>query len=84
MMLVGAVFASNLLSFAVEARGQIVNDGDRFGVGGGYTGAEGRSDKRGSSLRYRSTSRSGYRHDKPRCYFPQEWPKLPPWPPFCN
>jgi hypothetical protein len=18
------------------------------------------------------------------CYFPEEWPKLPPWPPFCN
>ena len=38
-MLVGAVFASNLLSFAAEARGQVVNDGDRFGSGGGYIGA---------------------------------------------
>jgi hypothetical protein len=84
MMLVGAVFASNLLSFAAEARGQVVNDGDRFGSGGGYIGAGSRSDKRGSSLRYHSTSQSGYRPNKPRCYFPQEWPKLPPWPPFCN
>jgi hypothetical protein len=21
---------------------------------------------------------------QPSCYFPDEWPKLPPWPPFCN
>jgi hypothetical protein len=82
-MLAGAVFASNLLSFAAEARDQVVNDGDR-GSGGGYIGAGSLGDKRGSSLRYRSTSQSGYRHDKPHCYFPQEWPKLPPWPPFCN
>ena len=77
-MLVGAVFASNLLSFAADARGQVVNDGDRVGSGGGYIVAGVRGDKRGSSLQYRSRSQSGYRHDKPRCYFPQEWPKLPP------
>ena len=37
-----------------------------------------------SSLRYRSRSQSGYGHYSPHCYFPEEWPKLPPWPPFCN
>jgi hypothetical protein len=86
-MLVGAVFASNLLTFAAEARSQVVNNGDRFGSGAGYIGVGGRSDKRASSLRYlryRSTSQSGYGHYKSRCYFPEEWPKLPPWPPFCN
>jgi hypothetical protein len=84
MILVGAVFASNLLTFAAEARGQVVNNGDRLGSGGGYIGVGGRSDKRASSLFYRSMSRSGYGHYHPRCYFPEEWPKLPPWPPFCN
>jgi hypothetical protein len=86
-MLVGAVFASNLLTFAAEARSQVVNNGDRFGSGAGYIGVGGRSDKRASSLRYlryRSTSQSGYGHYNSRCYFPEEWPKLPPWPPFCN
>jgi hypothetical protein len=83
-MLVGAAFASNLLTFAAEARGQVVNNGDRVGTGGGYIDVGDRSDKRGSSLRYRSASQSGYGHYKPRCYFPQEWPKRPPWPPFCN
>jgi hypothetical protein len=34
--------------------------------------------------RDRSTSQSGYGHYNSRCYFPEEWPKLPPWPPFCN
>jgi hypothetical protein len=84
MILVGAVFASNLLTFAAEARGQVVNNGDRLRSGGGYIGVGGRSDKRGSGLLYRSMSRSGYGHYNPRCYFPGEWPKLPPWPPFCN
>jgi CubicO group peptidase (beta-lactamase class C family) len=84
MMLMGAVFASNLLTFADEARGQVVNIGDRFRSGGEYIGVGGRSDKRGSSLRYRSASQSAYGHYSPRCYFPEEWPKLPPWPPFCN
>jgi hypothetical protein len=84
MMLVGAVFASNLLTFAAEARSQVVNNGDRFGSGAGYIGVGGGSDKRASSLRYRSTSQSGYGHYNSRCYFPEEWPKLPPWPPFCN
>ena len=84
MMLVGAVFASNLLPFAAEARGQFVNNGDRFGAGGRYISAGGRSEKRESSLRYRSTSQPKYGHYNPHCYFPQEWPKLPPWPPFCN
>jgi hypothetical protein len=81
MMLVGAVFASNLPTFAAETRGQVVNNGDRFGSGGGYIGVGGRSDKSGSSLRYRSTSQSGYGHYNPRCHFPEEWPKLPPGPP---
>jgi hypothetical protein len=84
MMFVGAVFASNPLAFAAEARGQIVNNGDRLRSGGGYIGVVDRGDKWGSSRRYRSTSQSGYDHYKPRCYFPEEWPKLPPWPPFCN
>jgi hypothetical protein len=83
-MLVGAVFASNLLSFAADARGQVVNDCDRVGSGGGYIVAGIRGDEKGSSLQYCSRSQSGYRHDKPRRYFPQEWPKLPPWPPFYN
>jgi hypothetical protein len=84
MMLVGAVFASSLLTFAAEARCHVVKNGDRFVSGAGYSGVGGRSDKRASSLRYRSTSQSGYGHYNSRCYFPEEWPKLPPWPPFCN
>ena len=84
MMLVGAVFASSLLTFAAEAPGQVASDGDRFGAAGGYIGVGGRSDKRDSSPRYRSTSQSGYRHYSSHCYFPEEWPKLPPWPPFCD
>jgi len=84
MVLVGAVFASGLLTFAAQARGQVVSNGDRFGAGGRYISVGGRSDERVSSLRYRSRSQSGYGHYSPHCYFPEEWPKLPPWPPFCN
>src|SRR5258708_37231241 len=69
MMLVGAVFASNLLTFAPEARGQVVNNGDRFRSGGGYIGGGGRSDKRGPRLRYRSASQSAYGQSNPRCHF---------------
>jgi hypothetical protein len=84
MMPVGAVFASNLLTFAPEARGQVVNNGDRFRSGGGYIVVGGRSDKWGASPRYRSTSRSEYGPHVLRCHFLEKWPKLPPCPPFCN
>ena len=82
VILVGAVFASNLLTFAAEARGQVVINGDRFGSGSGYIGVRG--DKRGSSLRYRSPSPFGDSHRSARCYYPEEAPKVPPWPPFCD
>ena len=72
-MLVGTVFASCLLSTAAEARGQVGNNGDLIRFGGGYTGVEGRSDKRGWGRRYRSTSQSGYGYYNSRCYFPAEW-----------
>jgi hypothetical protein len=52
MVLVGAVFASSLLTFAAQARGQVVSNGDRFGAGGRYISVGGRSDERVSSLRY--------------------------------
>ena len=31
-----------------------------------------------------SWSRGASRGGGPNCYFPDEWPKYPPWPPFCR
>jgi hypothetical protein len=85
--LVGAALASNGLASAAETRSQVVDNDDGFGSGGRqHISVGGRNDRRGSGLRYRptqyfSTSGPGY---NPHCRFPQEWPKMPPWPPFCN
>ena len=91
--LVGAVLASNVLASAAEARSQVADNDARFGsCGRQYINVGGRNDRRGSGLRYRpiyyfGTSQPGYGvYDRynPHCHFPEEWPKLPPWPPFCN
>jgi hypothetical protein len=92
MILMGAVLASNVVTAAAKTRSQVVDNGDRFGSDDRHTSVGSGTSRRGSGLRYRSTfyfgtSQAGYsaynRHNA-RCRFPAEWPKLPPWPPFCN
>jgi hypothetical protein len=86
----GALLASNVLTSAADARSQVVDNGDRSGSGGGHISVGGFTDRRGSGHRYLhnyyfGASQPGYyiRYN-PHCHFPEEWPKLPPWPPFCN
>jgi hypothetical protein len=74
----------SLATIGTEARGQVVNNGDRFKSSGGYGSVGGRSEKKGSSLRSHDASQRAYGHYEPHCYFPEEWPKLPPWPPSAN
>ena len=93
MMLVGgAVLALNVPTSAAEARSQVVDKGDRSGSDASHISIGGVTDRRDSGHRYRpndyfGTSQPGYgiyiRYNS-QCYFPEEWPKLPPWPPFCN
>jgi hypothetical protein len=90
MMVIGFMLASNVLMAATEAFGRVADGGDRFGSNGidddGLAGQSGRG-------RYGPTyddfgapqPRYGIRDGrKPRCWFPEEWPKLPPWPPYCD
>jgi hypothetical protein len=86
-----ASLASNIPMSAVGARSQGVDNSERFRSGSSHPSIGGRTDRRGAALRYPihylSASRPGYRADDGRnrhCYFPQEWPKMPPWPPFCD
>jgi hypothetical protein len=91
--LAGAALASNVLASTAETRSQVVDNDDGFGSGGRqHISVGGRNDRRGSGLRYRPTHYFGtsgpgygvYDRYNPHCRFPQEWPKKPPWPPFCN
>lgn len=71
VVLASVLLAASALTSAAEARSR-VSDGARLSLAGA------RFASNGSGVR--ATSESAGR----RCYFPTEWPKLPPWPPFCN
>lgn len=71
MVLASAVLVASALTSAAEARSG-VSDGARL------SRASADFESNGSGVR--PTSDSAGR----RCYFPTEWPELPPWPPFCN
>ena len=89
IMLVSAVLASNLA--ASEALGQNYDNVGRFESDSQVIG-DGRSVRKDEGLRYGPRDDFGASQPeydvqdgrKPRCYFPDEWPERPPWPPFCD
>jgi hypothetical protein len=92
IILAHAALASSVLTFAAEARSEVTESGDRFRANGrsiriGESADRRRPDPGMRFDRNGGLSRPGYhvsdRYDR-HCYFPAEWPKLPPWPPFCN
>ncbi|OAF14893.1 hypothetical protein AYJ54_40665 [Bradyrhizobium centrolobii] len=87
MILAGVVLASSVLTCAAEARGK-ATDGDRSWNGDGRIDGSNDTYRRGPDLRWRrgyhDMANRTYDSDGRHCYFPAEWPKPPPWPPFCN
>ncbi|SRR6266404_1250705 len=71
-ILTAATLVQGVLAAAAEANGsRRLGSQIRFGsIPGPY----------GSGLRQHIRHGNGAHS----CYFPDEWPKLPPWPPFCN
>jgi hypothetical protein len=68
-ILATAMLALGMLTAVAEARG-----GDRMGgLGDGQIEFGGHPSLHGSGL-----------HHHPHCYVPDEFPKYPPWPPFCS
>jgi Spy/CpxP family protein refolding chaperone len=71
-ILAGTLLASSLLASAAEARG----GGGGFG-GGVHMGGNGMH----RVGKFTPSHNDGYGE---RCYYPEEAPKAPPWPPFCG
>jgi hypothetical protein len=86
------LLAANVLTFATAAQGQALSKADATSLGDEYDHYDRNSDRAGSTIRnrpIRSTSlphsRHGFYDSNGRyCYFPAEWPEIPPWPPFCS
>jgi hypothetical protein len=82
--LVTAMLASSLLAAAAEARG----GGHMEGLGNSHIGIRSNAGPSGSPLHHRAMDQSwsGYttHSDDHSCYYPEEAPKYPPWPPFCS
>jgi hypothetical protein len=91
-ILAGIVLTSNVLTCAAAARSKVTDSGDRLWRDGGSIDLDDSRDRQRPALRspldrYDGVSQAMDRVNERRnrhCYFPAEWPKLPPWPPFCN
>jgi len=80
-ILATALLASSLLTGAAEARGG-------GGFGGGHMGGIGAGDHgfHGHAMHHLGIRRDSGVYDgyASHCYYPDEAPKLPPWPPYCS
>lgn len=85
-ILATAVLTATVLASAAEARGggggfgggsHMGSFGGGVHMGGGFGGGVGHMG--GEHAMHRFTP--GY---APDCYYPDEAPKMPPWPPFCD
>lgn len=86
-ILATAVLASTLLASAAEARGG-GGAGGMGGFGGGMHMSGGFGDDIGHiggehAMRHFDGYASHYDYG-PGCYYPDEAPKAPPWPPYCG
>jgi hypothetical protein len=78
-MLAAATFVLGVLTAAAEAHGSRRIGGLRSQVRFG-----GHPSPYGSGLHQLSPGYGVNNSYQPRCYFPEELPKYPPWPPFCS
>jgi hypothetical protein len=80
-MLAAATLALGLLEATAEAHGSR-RPGSQIRLGG-YPSPSGSG--RHHHIRHQLSPGYGVQTSyQPNCYFPEELPKLPPWPPFCN
>src|SRR5262245_11313370 len=90
-LLSAGLIAAALLA-ATEVRSETLAEIDRSRSGGEYRGVRSSTELTGSVLPNRSDRyidaskpRDGfYGRSIRHCYFPAEWLKMPPWPPFCD
>jgi hypothetical protein len=83
-MLAAATLVLGVLTAAAEAHGSRRMEGLRSQIRFG-----GHPSPYGSGLRRHiphqlSPGYGAHNGYQPRCYFPEELPKYPPWPPFCS
>ena len=86
-ILATALLASTLLASAAEARGgggggHMGGFGSGMHMGGGFGGGMGHFGG-GHAMHAFGPRYGGYGY-APSCYYPDEAPKAPPWPPYCG